>query len=83
MTESATTEPLWRPSPARIGAANITAFMAKLKAERGVDLTDYAGLYDYSLAEMAAFWETVWDFCGVLGDRGDGPTLVDGAMNGL
>jgi acetoacetyl-CoA synthetase len=34
-------------------------------------------LYRWSIGNPEAFWEGVWDFCGVVGERG-GRTLVDG-----
>ncbi len=38
---------------------------------------DYSGLHRWSLARRAAFWSRVWEFCGVIGERG-ARTLVDG-----
>ena len=38
--------------------------------ERGVsDVSDYASLYAWSLAEPEAFWSAVWEFCGIVADR--------------
>ena len=32
----------------------------------------YAALYDWSINHSAAFWQAVWDFCGVIAShRGD------------
>ena len=45
--------------------------------ERGGDLSDYQSLHEWSVREPAQFWETVWDHCGVIGDRGD--TTIDPA----
>ena len=72
--------PLWQPSAERIAAAAITRFMDWLGHSAGVSLPGrtYADLYGWSLAEPARFWSAVWDFCGVIGDKGAGPWLVDG-----
>ena len=40
-------------------------------------LPDYAALHAWSIAERAEFWSAVWDFCGVLGERGERAS-VDG-----
>ncbi len=64
--------PLWTPSPDRVAAANMTAFKDRVAAEHGVDLPDYAALYDWSIANMEAFWTAIWDECGVIAEtRGD------------
>ena len=72
-----TDSPLWRPSPARIEAANLTAFMAKLRAERGLELTDYADLHAWSIAEPEAFWQALWDHCGVIAAEKGEQVLAD------
>ncbi|MGE0724167.1 MAG: acetoacetate--CoA ligase [Alphaproteobacteria bacterium] len=71
-------EPLWTPSPARIAAANLTRFMDWLGRTRGVRAADYPALYAWSIAERERFWEAMWDFGGVIGEKGGAPFLVDG-----
>ncbi len=69
--------PLWQPSDARIAEANLTAFMQRLKAEKGLDFADYDALYDWSIDDLEGFWTAVWDFCGVIADEARGPVVVD------
>ncbi|HMA13912.1 MAG: acetoacetate--CoA ligase [Bacteroidota bacterium] len=77
------TAPLWQPSPARIAEANLTAFIAWLKRERGLAFVGYDDLYDWSVTDLAGFWTAVWDFCGVVADAERGPVVVDeGKMPG-
>src|SRR5512143_589891 len=72
-----TTVPLlWRPSEQRIEAANITLFARGVGARHGVTLADYAALWRWSIAQKEAFWREVWDFTGIVGDRGE-RTLVE------
>ncbi len=59
------TEPLWRPSETRAAASNMRRFIERNRARLAGD--DYAALYDWSIAEPAAFWREVWEFCGVRG----------------
>ena len=68
-----TTE-LWRPSADSIAESNLTRFAAPF----GFAPPDYAALHDFSVKNRARFWRGVWDFCGVVGDRGSGPVLLDG-----
>jgi acetoacetyl-CoA synthetase len=43
---------------------------------------DYHRLWQWSVDEPAAFWGSLWDYFGVLGERGDGPVLAGGPMPG-
>ncbi|MGF1610784.1 MAG: acetoacetate--CoA ligase [Kiloniellales bacterium] len=66
------TAPLWQPSRARIEGANLTAFMARVARDWGVTTKDYGGIYDFSISEIEKFWQSVWEFCGVISEaRGD------------
>ncbi len=69
--------PLWTPSADRIAAAPMTAFTAQASALSGQVFATYADLHRWSVENREAFWSLVWDFCGVVGDKG-GRVLVDG-----
>ena len=71
-------EMLWQPSPERIADANLTRFAALVRERHGLNAGDYAALHRWSIDDRAAFWSAVWDYGEVIGDRGDGPVLVDG-----
>jgi len=71
-------KPLWQPSPARIASANLGAFLRHVRERWGVKVTDYAGLYEWSIAERERFWQSVWWFCNVIGDDRGGPVVIDG-----
>lgn len=71
------TAPLWQPSEARIAEANLTAFLARLEQERGLDFEGYDDLYDWSVSDLEGFWTAVWDFCGVIADPERGRAVVD------
>ena len=70
--------PLWHPSEARIADANISHFMDLVNRRHGVSLASYDALYEWSITARADFWETLWDFTGVIGDKGAAPYLQDG-----
>ena len=61
------TEPLWRPSPGRIAAANLTRFCRQV-GQTEVEAADMASLYRWSIAEPEAFWRALWDFAGIVGE---------------
>ena len=68
MTEQ---QPLWTPSQARIDAANMTRFIAQVNQNHGLSINDYNALYQWSLDQKEAFWSEIWDFCEIIGDKGE------------
>ncbi len=70
--------PMWTPSQARVEASNLTAFMAQVKADWGVECRDYEALHHWSVTELERFWSSVWRFCGVIGELNATPVLADG-----
>jgi acetoacetyl-CoA synthetase len=70
-------KPLWQPGSERIAAANLTRFMAAAKARWNVGAKTYSDLYAWSVSKPEQFWQSVWDFAGVLGDPG-ATVLADG-----
>lgn len=69
--------PIWTPSAGRLAGAHLTAFtkLAELAYDR--KLNGYAELWRASVADPARFWSLVWDYCGVIGDKG-ATALSDG-----
>ncbi len=56
---------LWTPSPEKIAATNMAAFM------RRAGFDNYEALWQWSVDQPDAFWPLVWDFCGAIGERGN------------
>ena len=63
--------PLWTPSPERVRTTRLTAFEARVQAKTGVAPGSYAALHDWSIRHAPQFWAEIWDFCGVIGERGE------------
>jgi len=72
-----TDKPLWSPSPERIAQARITAFMKLVNERHRLRIEDYASLHAWSVANLEDFWSDLWDFGGVIGERGT-RVLADG-----
>ncbi|HCQ63968.1 MAG TPA: acetoacetate--CoA ligase [Rhodobacteraceae bacterium] len=64
--------PIWTPTEARVKASVLTDFLRWMAAEKGVDLADSLALHAWSVAERGAFWAALWDYFGVIGDKGHG-----------
>ncbi len=73
-------EPLWKPSADRIAAANITRYRRYLENQWGKSFASYDELYQWSIDERAAFWESVWDFAGVISTKKYDQVLVNGDL---
>lgn len=69
-------QPLWRPTPDQIKTAQITAFRALVAKKHMLDLPDYAALHEWSITELQDFWNEVWDFCGIMGEKGTVPYVT-------
>ena len=70
--------PLWTPAPRRVALAQLTRFMERLRARRGLALGDYAALHRWSLERPDAFWFEVAHYAGVIADWADAPVLRHG-----
>src|SRR3974377_556355 len=53
---------LWTPPRERVENANITAFMAWLRRTRGLEFGTYPELWEWSVTDLDAFWQAVWDY---------------------
>ncbi len=58
--------PLWVPSPEAAAKTRMARFIDFVNAERGLQLQNYDQLYEWSITEIPAFWESVWRFSGIL-----------------
>ena len=61
---------LWTPSQSRVLDARITEFISFVQDAYGLEIEDYSALHHWSVTESARFWEAVWDFFDVIGDKG-------------
>ncbi len=75
-------QPLWAPSPERVSRSHMTAFMKLVNERHGLQLRDYAALQAWSVANLEQFWVAVWDYGGVIGERGERVLVDAGKMPG-
>jgi acetoacetyl-CoA synthetase len=45
------------------------SFIYKFAQENGFD--NYQDLYNWSINDLDGFWSKIWDFCGMIGDKGE------------
>ena len=70
-------QPLWTPSPQRVASSELTHFRELVNKRFGLDLRDYRALHAWSVDQRAEFWNLIWDYCGVIGEKGE-RRLIDG-----
>ncbi|PHP66261.1 acetoacetate--CoA ligase [Zhengella mangrovi] len=69
--------PLWVPSPETIAAHPMTVFSKAAARRAGRSFDGYDALHAWSVEDREAFWDLVWDHCGIIGDKG-ATVLADG-----
>ena len=65
------TEPLWIPSAERVARARLTAFARVAEQRFDQAFPDYRSLHRFSIERPGDFWDAVWDFGGIRGDKGE------------
>ena len=77
--------PLWTPTAQRVDASNVMRFIREQGQPLGgaaASVVDSPSLYDWSLADPAAFWAAMWRFGGVISDERPGSTPWDEVLVG-
>ena len=76
-------QPLWNPSPAKIAQANLTRFMDFAGKRLGRSFGSYKEVYEWSVTDIADFWETFWRFAEIKSSQNYEQVLDDpGKMPG-
>ena len=57
---------LWKPSAENIQATNMYRFMNQINDRFGQNFAEYNQLYQWSVENIPEFWETIWDFTGII-----------------
>ena len=55
--------PLWTPSRAFIENSNLKKYQSWLFIKKGLYFKTYAELWEWSVTDVADFWESIWQFC--------------------
>jgi acetoacetyl-CoA synthase len=75
-------EILWQPPPDVRAHTRIGAYLRWLEAEHGLAFGDYGALWEWSVRDPAAFWESVWHYFEVRARTPYDAVLPDAAMPG-
>lgn len=75
-----TTKALWIPSPERVAKTQMMAFCRFLQTTQRVSVTTSDELRTWALQKREAFWDALWDFAGVIGEKGACPLRTGANM---
>ncbi|MDI9243718.1 acetoacetate--CoA ligase [Marinobacter sp. CHS3-4] len=59
---------VWTPSEQSLLNSQMGRFKAWLESEGHGPFADYHALHQWSIDELEAFWQAVWDYCGLVSD---------------
>jgi len=74
---------LWQPSPDVKERARVTRYVRWLEQRVPQRFASYEDLWHWSVDHPHEFWDSMWDYFGVLGDRGSGPVTEGEQMPGV
>ncbi|RPH64887.1 MAG: acetoacetate--CoA ligase, partial [Burkholderiales bacterium] len=77
-----TPEVLWRPSRERIDRAGITRYRDWLQRTRGLSFAGYEDLWSWSVEHLEDFWESFFQWAGVIAHTPPTRVLAERAMPG-
>ena len=63
--------PLWSPSSAQIAESGMRKFADWVEGRTNKSFGDYEALHTWSCEPGGEFWDAVWDYCGIVGDKGN------------
>jgi acetoacetyl-CoA synthetase len=73
---------IWQPGPDDLERSNMARFLVWLREERGLDFDGYHDLHAWSVADLAGFWEAVWEYFDVPASARARRALSDDGMPG-
>jgi acetoacetyl-CoA synthetase len=73
---------LWEPPADVRDTTRIGAYLRWLERERGLIFADYAALWEWSVTDLAGFWQSIWDYFEVISHAPPTAVLSDASMPG-
>jgi acetoacetyl-CoA synthetase len=73
---------LWEPSESTKQRSNVSRYMRWLATHKGLNFSDYATLWQWSVSEIESFWASIWEFYEVGALPPDTVALEDRSMPG-
>ena len=58
--------PIWSPTKERINNSNIQEYLSFLSSHYKKYFSSYSELYNWSITEIEKFWESIWEYSGII-----------------
>ena len=68
---------LWEADQARKDSANVSAFIDDVNQKYVFNIQSFSALYDWGFEKDEDFWNAVWDFSGIIGEKGERIKVAD------
>jgi len=69
--------PLWQASSEAIDNSNLSAYQRFIQGEHGLSFSNYQQLHRWSIDNSEDFWESIWQFSGLIASRRYDEVLED------
>jgi acetoacetyl-CoA synthetase len=73
---------LWRPTPEAVERSRMARYLQWLEAERGLQLSGYDELWQWSVDDLDGFWRSIWDHFQLDATQPVTTALEDASMPG-
>lgn len=73
---------LHKPSKHALTQSHMARYREWLQAAGETPVADYQALHAWSVADIERFWQSIWDYTGVLSASAPGPVLASHALPG-
>jgi acetoacetyl-CoA synthetase len=73
---------LWTPPADVRETSRMGRYMTWLRETRGLAFADYAALWDWSVTDLPAFWQSIWDYFAIEARTAPTAVLPDATMPG-
>jgi acetoacetyl-CoA synthetase len=73
---------LWAPSSVQITPTRLADYMQWLDDQKGLQFENYQALWQWSVDELEAFWQSIWDYFDVQANGSCDPVLGSTQMPG-
>jgi acetoacetyl-CoA synthetase len=61
---------MWEPSPESVKNSRMYHFMQQINKDHKLELRSYDDLWQWSVDNIASFWNAFWDFSAIIGEKG-------------
>ena len=68
-------ELLWKPTPKRVENTSLFKFIKHVNAKYKEKIDNFKALHKWSIENRNYFWDEVWNFYNVIGEKGAQPYL--------